>query len=417
MKITIRKTVLHILFLLLLLAITKNFFDIIPDEWQMTNIATITLLIISIIILFLYQTNNVTYKFGGYILALIICVVISAVQEKNLFGQPILMGILPQRTFLVALISYFPMRKLFSIKKINVEWFFHGLMYLGTLSCLLYIVQKAIILNGGPQFIYVASNFFGYFSGYRMYVGSSLIILSTIIATTYFLDTLKIKYFFHVLVGWITQLWITQGRIEMITLIIVTVICVFIQGKLNVKKMTYFAMMSIGLWLITLTPVFQNIVAAIMKVDGAGRGTDTLTIRNLGRVMYWEQLNESSSTLIFGTGYPNFQFAPAFFRTGFTKNIFLTDNGFMTFFYIFGIIGVVIVLLMVIKYLRLSFKYLQSSGQVIPFLYMTSLVIVGYNIILWYWELDGTFLLILMLCALEQAIDNRKMEVKRTISG
>ena len=34
-------------------------------------------------------------------------------------------------------------------------------------------------------------------------------------------------------------------------------------------------------------------------------------------------------------------------------------------------------------------------------MYIISLLIVAYNIIIWYWNADGTFILVIMICALE----------------
>ena len=34
-------------------------------------------------------------------------------------------------------------------------------------------------------------------------------------------------------------------------------------------------------------------------------------------------------------------------------------------------------------------------------MYIISLLMVAYNIILWYWNADGTFILVIMICALE----------------
>lgn len=34
-------------------------------------------------------------------------------------------------------------------------------------------------------------------------------------------------------------------------------------------------------------------------------------------------------------------------------------------------------------------------------MYIISLLIVAYNIIFWYWNADGTFILVIMICALE----------------
>ncbi|HGZ3531999.1 TPA: hypothetical protein ACOKTJ_001176 [Streptococcus pneumoniae] len=167
------------------------------------------------------------------------------------------------------------------------------------------------------------------------------------------------------------------------------------------KKVIYWLLTILGLWMITLTPIFENIVGAILKVDGAGRGSDSLTIRAIGRQLYWEQLNETTSKLLFGTGYPNYNYALAFQRTGFSSNIFLTDNGFMTHIYIFGIVGSSIMGLLFLKYFKNSIKYARQSADMIPLMYIISLLIVAYNIILWYWNADGTFILVIMICALE----------------
>ncbi|WP_230681983.1 hypothetical protein, partial [Streptococcus pneumoniae] len=69
--------------------------------------------------------------------------------------------------------------------------------------------------------------------------------------------------------------------------------------------------------------------------------------------------------------------------------------------YIFGIVGSSIMGLLFLKYLKNSIKYDRQSADMIPLMYIISLLIVAYNIILWYWNADGTFILVIMICALE----------------
>ncbi|BES67236.1 TPA: hypothetical protein ACXLXX_000654 [Streptococcus pneumoniae] len=166
------------------------------------------------------------------------------------------------------------------------------------------------------------------------------------------------------------------------------------------KKVIYWLLTILGLWMITLTPIFENIVGAILKVDGVGRGSDSLTIRAIGRQLYWEQLNETTLKLLFGTGYPNYNYALAFQRTGFFKQYFFNRQWFYDI-YIFGIVGSSIMGLLFLKYLKNSIKYDRQSADMIPLMYIISLLIVAYNIILWYWNADGTFILVIMICALE----------------
>ena len=57
--------------------------------------------------------------------------------------------------------------------------------------------------------------------------------------------------------------------------------------------------------------------------------------------------------------------------------------------------------LLFLKYLKNSIKYARQSADMIPLMYIISLIIVAYNIILWYWNADGAFILVIMICALE----------------
>ncbi|BDS89833.1 TPA: hypothetical protein V0O35_000063 [Streptococcus pneumoniae] len=398
---TLHSSTLHIGLILFLIVLSKNFFNLVPNIALFSDFNLMIIIIIMTVVNIKYYNRSTKYQYRWYIIFTLIFVLYSAINEKLLYGQPFLLGLLPQRQFFLCLMTYFPLRKYFQEQNISLKKLYVGIMNLGSISSLIYILQKIVILYGGTQFVNVIYSFAGYFSGYRLYVGSSLIILATLISTAYFLETLKLKYLCHLILGWFTQIWITQGRIEMIVLLISTIVCIIVQGRLTRKKIIYWLLTILGLWMITLTPIFENIVGAILKVDGAGRGSDSLTIRAIGRQLYWEQLNETTSKLLFGTGYPNYNYALAFQRTGFSSNIFLTDNGFMTYIYIFGIVGSSIMGLLFLKYLKNSIKYARQSADMIPLMYIISLLIVAYNIILWYWNADGTFILVIMICALE----------------
>ena len=396
-----KNSTLHIGLILFLIVLSKNFFNLVPNIALFSDFNLMIIMIIMTVVNLKYHNRSTKYQYRWYIILTLIFVLYSAINEKLLYGQSFLLGLLPQRQFFLCLMTYFPLRKYFQEQNISLKKLYVGIMNLGSISSLIYILQKIVILYGGPQFVNVMYSFGGYFSGYRLYVGSSLIILATLISTAYFLETLKLKYLYHLILGWFTQIWITQGRIEMIVLLISTIVCIIVQGRLTRKKVIYWLLTILGLWMITLTPIFENIVGAILKVDGAGRGSDSLTIRVIGRQLYWEQLNETTSKLLFGTGYPNHNYPLAFQRTGFSSNIFLTDNGFMTYIYIFGIVGSSIMGLLFLKYLKNSIKYARQSADMIPLMYIISLIIVAYNIILWYWNADGAFILVIMICALE----------------
>ena len=323
---------------------------------------------------------------------------ISAYQQMKLTGQSMTLGLRPQRNYLIILLAYFPLRKMFVSGKINSEELLDSMLKVGTFSATLYLIQKLTIDH--IQFLNVIIN---QRNGARFYVDSTLIQITAIIAIYRFGKSYRIKYFGSLIICILYEFLVSQGRLEIMSVLVSVVIGFLMTRKMNRKK--FFSICG----LILVVFVFLNSSYAddlwqsisTMGTTTAAQG-NTMEIRLIGRVRYAEQLTESFQTLIFGCGYPNMLYEPAALKAGYHLSIGLNDNGMYGFTYIYGLLGVAVIVLVSIKFLKRAYCIYKANGNTIYLMYMILNICLAYNIIFWYWKSDGTFILVLMMCLLEQ---------------
>ena len=159
------------------------------------------------------------------------------------------------------------------------------------------------------------------------------------------------------------------------------------------------------------TPYADSLWNAVQTAGTASvEQGNTMAIRYVGRELYFNQLSQSVRTMLFGCGYPNELFSPAASKAGFYDHIYLNDNGIFGFAYIYGLIGVIAVILIVIKALKIVLPEIKNNSiNVIVLMFIMMQIVSSYNVTFWYWKADGTFLLVIILCIAEQL---RRMEVK-----
>ena len=177
--------------------------------------------------------EGIKYKEKYLIAALCILVFVSAYQQTKLTGQGLNLGIRPQRNYLIILLSYFPIRKLFALKKFDPEEVMQGLMKLGTFAAAIYILQKLVYPNA--QFIYAAMN---YRNGtLRMYIETSVVQLAGMVAMYYFCKDFKIKYLIFYIINFVDIFWVGQGRLEIMSFLAASAIGVVLVKELDTKRL------------------------------------------------------------------------------------------------------------------------------------------------------------------------------------
>lgn len=347
-----------------------------------------------------YYRIKCSYEFKLPILILCVMTIVAAIQEMWLTGQSFHLGLRPQRNYLIILLSYFPIRKLFAENKIDVNKLLKLLMVVGTLSASLYIFQK--ITYNQISFLKVMMNTRN--ESLRMYIDSSLVHVSGIVALYYFCIYFKPKYIIAYAVDLIYVFWISQGRLELLAFLFASAIGVAISRNLDMKKLILLIVAMIAGVVFLSTPFADNLWNAIQTAGTASiEQGNTMAIRYIGRELYFNQLGQSMRTMLFGCGYPNELFHPAASKAGFYNHINLNDNGIFGFAYIYGLIGITTIILIVIKILKIVLSEIKNNSlNVIVLMFVMMQIILSYNITFWYWKADGTFLLVIMLCMAEK---------------
>lgn len=346
-----------------------------------------------------------------YLVALLcVFVFVSAFQQLKLTGQSVNLGIRPQRNYLVVLLSYFPIRKLISLRKIDGQKILSGLMKLGTFAAGVYILQKLLYAN--IQFLYVATNYRN--GSLRMYIETSIVQIAGLMALYYFCKTYKIKYLILYAINFIDIFWVGQGRLEIISFLAASAIGVVLTKEVNRKRLFIVILGIVAVAIFLNTPFADSFWNAVLSAGTASTAQgNTMEIRYLGREMYFQQLTETARTLFLGCGYPNSLYAPAANKAGYNLNINLNDNGIFGFTYIYGIIGLVILLVLFAKMVVQSIHVYKRTNNNFYIMYLCMIAFMAYNVIMWYWYAGGTFILVLFMCILEEnvwKIDSNKEE-------
>lgn len=371
-------------------------------------------LIIYCIIFFLqfikYLRAKCTYEFIWPILILCVMTIVAATQEMQLTGQSFNLGLRPQRNYIVILLSYFPLRKLFDKGKINVDCLLNSLMIMGTVSAIIYILQK--VMYNQVAFLNVMMNTRN--GSLRMYIDSSLIHVAGIVALYYFCIYFKPKYIIVYLLDLLYIFWISQGRMELMAFLFASAVGVAVARNMDAKKLTIL-MAALGAVIVFLsTPYADDLWNAIQTAGTASvEQGNTMAIRYMGRELYFNQLLQSPKTLLLGCGFPNELFSPAASKAGFYNHIYLNDNGIFGFAYIYGLIGIIAIILVVFKLIKIIVPVIKKNSTIIIVLmFFLMQFVASYNVTFWYWKADGTFLLVIMLCVAEQLKSNKWNKVE-----
>ena len=197
-----------------------------------------------------------------------------------------------------------------------------------------------------------------------------------------------------------TLIWISQSRLELISISIITFIGIMLYSFRKKNVIVLFGVVLSGSMVLLLSNI-QEVIYKIFKLGEYSVTGDTLSIREYGRELYFSILTESNNRLVFGVGYPSREYFPAEEFYGFKDNIYLSDNGIYSILFIHGLVGVVTVVLLFLSYFKKAYKVYKNTGNTIFLLYITSLVIVMQNMVLWFFDSDGTLLFVLMIVLLE----------------
>ena len=308
----------YILMLGIILICNLRVFYLVDDS--KVNLSDLTLILELFFFLYVYIKNRakVKYKYKIFILLCIVFSISSAIMAKYSYGQPLFMGIRPQRVWLACMIMYFPITKLLYLKKINLQQIIKLIKFICV--CLIVITIIQYIVGGKYVFMNVMNN--QRYGSIRLYISTGLIVIYYFVnlSEIFKMKQIKFKNLFAVITTLFVICFIVKSRMVIVSLIGATIIFIIYQ-KITVRKIIFIIVGIVLIIAFLNTSSGQDILDMIMS--GQSISDNTSEIRDLGRLFYIEKNSRSILTVVFGSGYLN--------------KYYYNDNGIIGLYFYYGI--------------------------------------------------------------------------------
>lgn len=354
---------------------------------------------------YLKYRRKIKYRYGNLIFATVLLVIFSAVSAYyNFDGQPILLGIRPQRFWLINMLMYFPILKLIKTDVLDKERIFKIIDNVVVIYSVIILVQYFVGTN--YRFMYVLSN--ERYGSIRLYVSSTFLVIAFFYHLNNLLDGKKIRTIDLLAIGAaiFVLLFVAKSRMRIIAFLGASIL--FICSKrLTKRKILIIALCIIGICAFFSTDMSQDIWN---MVTGVGSSiNDTSEIRDEGRAFYITANTQSWLRFVFGSGYPNMDWSSSYLLSGAAYNIFYNDNGIIGLFFCYGI-------LFVLWGIKISFKnlYWGIKGNVSFLAYYAIYGLLGsFTLFPCFYVTDISFAL---LCAITET-EYEKQQIMQNLEG
>lgn len=356
-----------------------------------------------------YGKKHCDFKFKWLILSVIPLSVLASIQANILFGQPFVMGLRPQRFWIVWGLLYFPIRRMMEVKKLTVDDLIKMVFVIGTVEIILFSLQY--IIGTGHLFLYVGMNqrygsdryyFYNIFLRLLLFINLDRVFQKkkVLISCIYIVAVL----FVLVVVG--------KMRMTSLTTLLAIAFGVLIWRRGGTTKIgILFAGITAAILLFNTQFVQDALSTAFEALNGVYSAASTLTIRKVGRQLYLETLKNHP---LLGGGYPSVLNAAASEAAGFTRYIYLVDNGLFAFAYIYGGLGIMWVVWFFATLLRNGWKIYKKRGLQFMLLAPLGWLIAGQTEAHWYFD-NGFICVTIILVILEEYLKTPKTETGSTI--
>lgn len=312
---------------------------------------------------------------------LIILCFVASWRCNVLTGQPFMRGLIPQRGFMVCLAAAILLRRPFKAGMVDGRRLMLGIVLLGSIASGLYLLQA--VVGSSVTFIHALSG--ERYGGLRLYIKGALSTASGILGLWLCLRDNDWKYLTPAVLALGVTLFVSKGRLELITYL-ATLLILFISAKGTASsKILIVCIAGLALILFSQMPFFDKVVGSF--INGQVGGTEnTSEIRRAGRE-YYDLVLASTESELLGCGYPSTLYPAATNMAGFQYNYALVDNGIYGYRYVYGNLGVIVVILCLISILRSSLRNRAGHLSSMLFAYHFFLVLPFVNLA-WWWNIS-----------------------------
>lgn len=311
---------------------------------------------------------------------LIVMCFVAAWRCNVLTGQPLVRGILPQRGFMVCILAAILLRRPFKAGMVDGRRLLRGLVVLGCIASVLYLLQA--VAGSSVSFVHAASN--ERYGGIRLYINGGLSTVSGIVGLWLCLRDGDWRDIVPTALALAVILFVSKGRLQLITYLVTLFgLLLFSKGSARAKVLVFcFGLLAIIFF--AQTEMFSQVVDSFIN-GRVGGSEDTSSIRKAGREYYDFVLDSTGSTLI-GAGYPSTLYPPAASMAGFDYGYYLVDNGIFGFRYVYGDLGVSLVVACLVCAAWYSWKNRYGHIRYVVLTFLLFLMLPAVNLA-WWWNI------------------------------
>lgn len=374
----------YLIFIGFLLLLNCHFFYLINENILPVQYSDISLLCALVfeayIFIKFFWIHTVKYQYAVFIFFALFLMVCSAYMANVTYGQPFMMGLLPQRSWIVWLFAYFPLVKLLKLNRINVDQLIK-VLYIVAIVYLAIVTLQYLLPN--ITFLYVSLS--TRYGETRMYVGDSAVMILAGHALYKAFKDHSIKHALFFVWCIVLESIIMKGRAGTVTMLIAVLICLILERN-SINKRLFHVLLVLGVGLLFLQTDMGQQLSSVLQGNA---DMETGEVREAGRALYIQLLQQSWMQTLFGCGYANNSWDNAVYiirgsgqyeQQGLT--ILTTDNGMYGFALYYGLIGILWAVSMYIVCFKNAWKVYRASGNFM-FLFFLIWDILGFQTLYW----------------------------------
>ncbi|MGU9047064.1 hypothetical protein ACV3XD_13215 [Clostridium perfringens] len=391
---------INVILLYIILILADNIFWLFPLQIARSGQDLAMLIIVIICFVSILKNKKSTdleikNKLKYLMLFPFIMSVYSSVIAHFRYGQNIIQDILAQRHMFVGFLVYFPISWLINRDKKYLDKLIHVLVVLGAIEVIIYLPQFFL----ADKFIYLNCNITNRLGSIRLYTSSCAIpILIFYCFNSIMLKKRgQLKFWLGMSAGLYYSIVVSKTRIAMVAYLVSIIIGFILWKRGGMKKVLMIIPILIGLGYLLNTELFKFLVDGLNAVDNSSQ------IRIIGREYYISQLIESLQNFLFGTGFINSDSANYF--SGVYSGIYAVDLGIYAIAFIFGLFGVIWLIVLFYNLYKMSWK-LTKSGNYFCLMYLIYLTVIVPNGTAYIWQIQASLVLCLIGAYIEKSTNN-----------
>lgn len=325
----------YLFMLAIIIILDLDGFYLIPSTFPTDDLNLILKLIFfSYVYLHNRRKTHYTY-FLVFIFALVIAFTSSIMAKVNYF-QPLNMGLLPQRQWLISLLMYFPISKLIQSGKLNIRKLIKVIDHVNYILIFLAIIQ---FLAGNRVQLLKGAAITSRYGSARLYISTSFLLLAYFWYLGKFISGEELKWskIFYLILIVFVQVFIVKSRMASVMLVLSTVMALF-SMRFDGKKLFAILALIVALGIFLTSNIGQVMMDSVIGSTSRDAGTQ---IREVGRTFYLQQIFSNKLNMFFGCGYANLRWGPTLAATRYQDLIYWNDNGIigLMFYYGFSIVA------------------------------------------------------------------------------